>query len=501
MATKFRNTSRPNPAVNPLAAQAPLLLKQAIGLHQKGQTTEAQKIYEAVLKAQPKNADALHLLGVIAAQAKQHERAIELIGKAIAVNPKVASFYSNRSNALLEMKRSEEALEGFDKAIVLKSDFAEGHSNRSNALLSLSRPEEALASCDRALAIRADFVDALVNRGHALRMLRRVQEAIADYEQAIALRPDNAIAHWGMSLALLANGDLEKGWVEFEWGWRVHQRGVQRDFAQPLWQGTEPLAGKTILLHSEQGFGDTIQFCRYAAMVAGLGARVVLETPKRLVHLLAGLTGVSEMVAAGQDLPAFDYHCPLMSLPLAFKTSVATIPQSPRYLRSTPAKVQEWADRLGPQLKPRVGLVWSGSAENRIDFQRSMTFADIAALLSDEFEFVSLQKEVRGIDQAVLQANPQVRHFGDEQQDFSDAAALCELMDVVVSVDTAVAHLSGALGKPTWIMLSYAPDWRWMLDRDDSQWYPSVKLYRQETLGDWCGVFCRVSADLHCLRR
>ena len=482
--------------VNPFAAQPQLFLQQAISHHQRGQFAEAQRIYEAVLKAQPRNTDALHLLGVLASQTKQHERAVELIGKAIAANPKAASFHSNLANSLLALGRAEEALESYDRAVALKPDMAEAWSNRSNALRRLLRAEEALASCDRSLELRLDYVDALINRGHALRQVLRVVEATQAYDRAIELAPQNAAAHWALALARLTLGDLERGWEEFEWGWKAGERGEPRPFTQPLWLGKEPLEGKTILLHNEQGFGDMIQFSRYATLVAQRGAKVLLTAPHRLASVIKTIDGVSEVFTLGDQLPPFDVQCPVMSLPLAFGTRVETIPAWPHYVHSDPALVREWEARLGPRTKPRVGIVWGGNTANMNDYRRSMTLADLLPLASGDVDVVSLQKDVSDADRAVLAANRHIRHFGEEQQGFGDAAAMCELTDVVVSVDTAVAHLSAALGRPTWVMLNYAPDWRWMLDRDDSPWYPSVKLYRQTTLGDWAGVVARVAADL-----
>jgi hypothetical protein len=256
------------------------------------------------------------------------------------------------------------------------------------------------------------------------------------------------------------------------------------------------LAGKTILLYGEQGFGDTLQFCRYAKSVADLGARVILEVQKPLMPLLADLDGPSQLIATGSALPPLDYHCPLMSLPLAFNTCLDTIPASVPYLLADPIKVARWRERLGETKAPRIGLVWSGSATNLNDHNRSIRLADWVPYLPARCQFVSLQKDVREADAATLESTPTVLNFADELNDFSDTAALCECMDLVISVCTSVAHLSGALGKDTWVMLGFAADWRWLLDRADSPWYPSMKLYRPRNRGDWQGVFGQVESDL-----
>ena len=265
---------------------------------------------------------------------------------------------------------------------------------------------------------------------------------------------------------------------------------------QPLWLGDEPLNGKTIVLHPEQGLGDTIQFCRYAKLVSELGARVILQAPTALVPLLSGLDGVDELRDMQQPLPDFDYHCPLMSLPLAFKTTLTTIPRTTRYLQTTPEKLAAWTNTLGPKTKPRVGLVWSGNAAHKNDSNRSLSLKQLLACLPEGFDYISLHKEIRTSDQALLNNQVSIRTYCHELNDFSDTAALCELMDIVISVDTSVAHLASALGKETWVLLPYAPDWRWLLDRQDSPWYQSVCLYRQDEHRDWHNVIISIAADL-----
>jgi hypothetical protein len=251
-----------------------------------------------------------------------------------------------------------------------------------------------------------------------------------------------------------------------------------------------------VLLHSELGLGDTLLFCRYAKEVAALGARVVLEVQPSLLRLLADLEGIAEILPSGASLPSFDYHCPLMSLPLAFKTDLQSIPASIPYVRSDPARVAAWRARLGARNRPRVGLVWSGSTALRND-KRSMALAEMLPLVRDWADWVSLQKEVRDTEIALLATRPDLRHVGGELTDFSDTAALVDLMDVVVTVDTSVANLAGAMGKAVWILLPFNPhDWRWMLDRADSIWYPTARLFRQPATGDWASVIRRVDEEL-----
>jgi hypothetical protein len=271
---------------------------------------------------------------------------------------------------------------------------------------------------------------------------------------------------------------------------------VRRDFAQPLWLGEFDIAGKTVLLHAEQGLGDTIQFCRYAEKVAARGASVLMEVPPALLSLLAQVEGVRQLIGRGEPLPPFDCHCPLLSLPLAFDTRSDSIPAQVPYLRSEPERVGAWRRRLGDGKLPRVGLAWSGSATHLNDTNRSIPLEDFARVVCPEAQFVSLQKDVRAADERVLIGRRDVRHLGSELQDFADTAAVIELMDLIVTVDTAVAHLAGAMGKAVWILLPFNPDWRWLLDRDDSPWYPSARLFRQTAHGDWSEVVARLSVEL-----
>ena len=385
----------------------------------------------------------------------------------------------------------------YERAIASKPDFAEAHNNRGLALCDLDRHNEALVSFERAIALKPDFAEAYYNRGNTLRELRRHTDALVSYQRAIALRPDYASAHWNLADCHLLLGDFANGWKEYEWRWKLNQREHgKRDFAQPLWSGAQPLKGRKVLLHSEMGLGDTLLFCRYAKEVAALGAQVVLEVQPPLLLLLAGLEGVAGTVPHGAPLPAFDYHCPLLSLPLAFRTDMQSIPASVPYIRSNPERVASWRFKLGEKSKPRVGIVWSGSAALKND-RRSMGLAAMLPLLRDWAEWVSLQKEVRDADNALLASRADIRQVGAELSDFAETAAVVELMDVVVTVDTSVANLAGAMGKPVWILLPFNPhDWRWMLDREDSVWYPTARLFRQPAMGDWATVIRRVDEEL-----
>jgi hypothetical protein len=457
--------------------------------------------YDEAVAIRPDYAEA-HANRGAALQALKHlDDAVAGYDRAISIKPDHAEAYSNRGAALHELKQLDAAVASFDKAIAIKPDYAVAYFNRGIVLQELKQPDAAVASFDEAIAIKPDYAEAHSVRGLALHALNQLDAAVASFDEAIAIKPDYADANFNKGLALLSSGNFEKGWELYEWRWKMPAlKGKQRNFTQPQWLGTRSIEGRTVLLHAEQGFGDTIQFCRYARLVANLGAKVIVEVPAALKGLLQGLGGASEIVEAGQALPAFDFHCPLMSLPLAFKTTLNTIPAPGRYLLCDRGKTEFWANKLGAKARPRVGLVWSGTTTHVNDHNRTLTLGSLLPHLPATFDYVSLQKELRDGDKAAL-ASSTIRHFGEELREFSDTAALCELMDVVISVDTSVAHLAGALGKRTWVLLPYVPDWRWLLDRDDSPWYPSAKLYRQERIGEWAGVLERVGADLAALGR
>lgn len=431
--------------------------------------------------------------------AQDWERAIALYDQVIAVEPAHAEAHYKRANALRLSGRLEEALAGYDRAIALKSDYAHAYCNRGVVLQKLGRREAAMLSYERATALDPTDVMAHYNRALLMQDFSRWEEALASYDRAVELNPQFADAQYNRAMAQLFVGDFERGWRGYEWRWQNAQRlgiGNARAFAAPRWLGEEPIAGKRILLYSEGGLGDTLQFCRYASLCGRQGATVILEVPEVLRLLLGSLEGVSQVAGAGGLLPAFDYHCPLLSLPLAFKTTIDTIPAPAGYLQANETKVAQWRERLGERRRPRIGLVWSGNPNNPIDARRSIRLADWLAQLPTGYEYFRLQTQVRETDRITLDSNPQLVSFDDQLLDFDNTAALCMCMDVVVTIDTSLAHLAGALGNKTWVLLPQTPDFRWMRDREDSPWYANIKLYRQTVAGDWSSVFSRVAADL-----
>ncbi len=496
-----------------------------------GQATEALASYDQAIAVRPDYAEAYCYRGGALKELRRFEAAITSYDRAIAINPAYVDAYYNRGNGLRQMKRLEAAIASYDQAIQLDPGHAGAYSNRGicltqlkqfdaalasyeaalkidknalqarlnqgNALALLDRHEEAIACYDSAIAARPDFAQAHAYRGLALQALLQMDAAIASFDSAISLQPDYADAQWNKAVALLLSGDFKHGWPLYEWRWQNKKLGKKIRFpAEKLWLGGVPIKGKRLLMHTEQGYGDTIQFIRYARLAAELGATVIAEVPAALIPLLEGLEGVSQWVAAGKRPPDYDYHCPMLSLPLAFDTGLETIPSPQRYLPAKSGQLLQWQNKLGPRTKPRVGLVWSGSEGHSNDKNRSIKLASLLEYLPDQFEYFSLQKELRDDDRATLEGGAPIRHFGAELVDFSSTAALCELMDVMLTVDTSIAHLGGALGRPTWIMLPFAPDWRWLLDRTDSPWYASAQLYRQAADRRWAPVLERLRADL-----
>jgi tetratricopeptide (TPR) repeat protein len=518
-------------ALRPDSAAA--LANRGVTLHALARFEEALASYDAALALWPDSDAVFANRGITLHALKRFEEALASLDRALALRPDNAEALASRGVTLHVLRRFDEALASYDRALELRPDSAEAHSNRGVTLFELRRYAEALASCDRALALQPDFPEALSGRGNALSMLKRFEEASANYHRALALRPDYAEAHTSLGVNLhaqrrfdealqcyeralavrpdfaeahydgglsrLLTGDFDRGWVEHEW-WRevAHFKRAERNFAQPRWTGSPAIAGKTILLHAEQGFGDTIQFCRYAPRVAALGARVILEVQEALRDLIRrSLDGVAQVVAKGDTMPPFDLHCPFLSLPLAFGSRLETIPHETPYLRASAQAVATWGARLPRKTRPRIGLAWSGRPEHNNDLNRSIDLASFLSPLGGiDATLVSLQREVRAADAIVLRERSDLIHFGEELKDFSDTAALAANMDLVIAVDTSVAHLAGALAKPIWILLPFVPDWRWLLDRDDSPWYPTARLFRQDDSRRWDGVFARLRADL-----
>jgi tetratricopeptide (TPR) repeat protein len=606
-------------------------LAEAIALFQQGQFAAAEAGFRAIIKRDPRNFDALHFAGVVAAQSGRLEEGATLIRRALAINPrnagalgnlgsalirlgryeealtsldralaadpKAASAYHNRGFALMKLKRFDQAIAAFDRAIELKPDFADAHNDRggafsdqdkfdhalsayekalslrpdypgymvnvalvlcklqrhpealalaeqalritpddtgaliarTQALLALGRPAEGLADADSALKITPGLVlghlwrsaalillgqpeaalmaaetartlapqDAAAHSGYgfALGNLNRLQDALAAYDKALRLKPDDREALWNRALALLALGRFEEGWLAYESRNLRRKTLVARKYPRPLWWGKEPLKDQQLHVYWEQGLGDTIQFARYALLAVAAGAKVTLSVQNPLLRLFKDFDPSVTIIGQNDEAAEFDLHCPLMTLPMAFGTRLETIPAWENgYLKAPPEDVARWDQRL-PAGRRRIGLVWRGSQTHANDANRSVRLDRVLPMLETGDVWVSLQKEVRDADRAALQASGLV-DVSAELGDFADTAALISSLDLVISVDTSVAHLAGALGKPTWVMVPFAPDFRWLLDREDTPWYPKMRLFRQRRAGDWDGVIALIGEAL-----
>ncbi|MDX2241352.1 MAG: tetratricopeptide repeat protein [Leptolyngbyaceae cyanobacterium bins.302] len=512
----LRSVAQPTP--NPTQ-----LLTTALQHYQTGDLVEAERSLRLVLQQQPDQPDALHVLSVILCQTKRFAEAIALIRQLVDLQPEFAEGWRNLGGALQEQDEFEQAIASYQQALKLDPNNADVHQNLSTALLELNQPFAAISHAERLVALKPNLADAYYNLGYTLRRAGRVRDAIVQYQQAIALNPQMAVAHKNLGHALLLIGDFLNGFQEIEWRWQ--QPGwTRRPFSQPEWDGSD-LTGKTILLYAEQGMGDTLQFIRYVPLVKAKGGQVLVECQAELIPLLSQSLDIDRLIPQDSSLPAFDVHAPLMSLPHVFGTTIETIPAQVPYL-GTKGRKQEAMGRWGdgemgrwettsfpsapllslplastspqpPTPNPlKVGIVWAGNPGHRNDRLRSCKLEQFRPLLDlSNVEFFSLQK---GEAAKELQANLNlpVTDLSDRLQTFVDTAQAIAHLDLVITVDTAVAHLAGAMGKPVWVVLMFAADWRWIIDRDDTPWYPTMRLFRQTSPGDWAGVFERVKEEL-----
>ena len=474
-------------------ALAPAYLHRALARASLGQIDIALEDFDQAVALQPNNADAHCHRGVALTKLGRLDEAAQAFDEAIRINPRHAVALVQRASARVKSGAMKEALSDYQTAINIDPSNADFYFNQGFALQEADQLDAALESYQTAVRLNPDNTAAQNNLAALLQTLDRLDEAFSHFDHAIKL--GHTEARWNKGVALLLKGDYAEGWPLFEARWEVDLGLVHTPFIEPRWTGREDLNGKTILLHPEQGFGDTIQFCRYASLVADLGANVILEVPQRLVELANTLRGPKIVIACGDERPAFDYQCPLMSLPLAFQTTLTRVPAHVPYLSATAERIATWQQRLGPKRRKRVGIVWRGSPHNKNDRYRSMRLQELTPIFEADFEFYSIQKDVTADEQAIL-ASFGVHDLSADQRDFADAAAICHHMDLIVTVDTAVAHLSGAMGLPTWILICHAPDWRWMLHRTDCPWYPTAKLYRQLALNQWASPVNQILNDL-----
>jgi tetratricopeptide (TPR) repeat protein len=461
-----------------------------------GHGDDAISAFRRAVELRPNFLEAINNLGHVYRSKQQYPEAIAAYRQTCALDPKSPDAFINLGIALREDGQNEEAFTALHRAIELKPDTALAHNNLGVAYSESVQLDKALEAFTKAIQLHPGYALAHKNLGVALAELRRYSEAVASFDRAIELNPNLPEAHALRALIYLVQGDFDRGLPEYEWRWRAQLRDMTplRDFAKPQWDGSE-LAGKTILLHAEQGYGDTLQFIRYAALVAARGGRIVFECQPALFRLLRAVEGIDRIFPAGETLPGFDLHCPLLSLPLAFKTRLDSIPAKVPYVFADPASVESWKSRMRNTPGRKIGLAWAGNPRHKLTRHRAITLMQLAPLAqATDAVFFSMQK-----GPAAKQDRPAGMNLidcGDQLHDFADTAGLIANLDLVITVDTAVAHLAGAMGKPVSILIPFSPDWRWLLDRTDSPWYPTIRLFRQKSLALWDDVIQTVANEL-----
>jgi tetratricopeptide (TPR) repeat protein len=454
--------------------------------------------FQHALKLDPRHFDAASKAGRLLHEQDRFEEALACFNLCDELQPNDFQTLHRRALALHQLKRAEEALADNKRALALHPASADTLCNIGNVLSTLGRTQEAIAWFDRSLELAQNSRATLTCKAAALVELHRFDEAFAAYGRAMAIEPGHAVTVWNLALLQMLTGDFEAGWAGREARRSIPALSAHYpQFSQPLWLGKQPIDGKTILINFDEGLGDTIQFARYVRMVAALGARVILVVQDALYPLLSGLDGASVCLPVStNERPAFDLYCPLSSLPLAFGTTLKTIPSRPYLPAPAQGCVQAWEDRLGVDDRLRVGLVWSGNPKHKNDHNRSIPLRMLARILDADATFFSLQKEPRPGDAAILLERPEIVDLTAHLTDFAETAALISCLDLVITVDTSVAHLAGALGCRTWILLPHTPDYRWLLDRGDSPWYPTARLFRQTEACDYASVVDQVRTEL-----
>jgi Flp pilus assembly protein TadD len=511
----------------------PLAMELALRNFQTGRLEEAEKVLCIILAEQPDHGEALHLLGLIAVAVGQTDQAIGYFSRAIAAQPGVSMYHCNLGVALAAMNRCVESVAAFEcalqvdtgncsalrnlgcvlrdtgeyeravtvfrQALIQQPGDAPLHNDLGNSLRAAGRIDEAIVCYRKAAEIAPEYHESFSNLAAALIAKNLLSQAVEACRRAIALSPDFATAHHNLGQCLLAEGNFPEGWKEYVWRARVKQADlICRDFHQPHWNG-EDLAGKTILIHAEQGIGDAIQFIRFLPQVKARGGLIILDCRPELLRLFDGQFDVDQWIKTGDVLPHFDVHCPMMSLPMALGTTLESIPGSVPYLAANSEARLRWKQRLANDPSLKIGLTWAGNPTHSRDRQRSMPLSNFAPLA--EIPGITLYSLQKGAAASQALQMPKLADWTGELPDIAEIAALIVNLDLVITVDTSIAHLAGALGKPVWVLLAFSPDWRWMLDRTDSPWYPTMRLFRQNQRGDWTQPIRKISAALQVLVR
>lgn len=472
--------------------------------HQLEEWEEARRAFRRCHELKPESGEALGNLAATLLKEQRYAEAIDYCRKALRIEPGRAEYLVNLALSFFALKRWGDARSAAREVLAVTPDHHEALNILANSLTACDRFDEAEAILRQALQLYPDSAEAHGNFANLLLAAGRVPESKDAYRRALEIAPHHAPNLHNSSFPLLLTGDWAEGWRRYEARLASWPAKLRTRFKAPRWKGNFPLGGRTLLVHAEQGLGDTLQFVRYVPLLAAQGAKVLLEVQRPLVRLLSSvsaLTGQATIVAQGDALPEFDCHCPLLSLPLACRTKPENLPAATPYLHAPAAKLAEWAERLGPRQQPRIGVAWRGNPRHGNDHRRSLPLATLAPLFDvPDVQFFSLQKEIPPADIAAAAACPNLVKLGAQMVDFTDTAAVVGLLDAVVTIDTSVAHLTGALGRPLWVLLPFAPDWRWMLGRKDSPWYPTAEIFRQTAPGDWSAPLAEVRERLRALR-
>ncbi|TAN45965.1 MAG: tetratricopeptide repeat protein [Nitrospirae bacterium] len=473
------------------------IVNSGIIMNAMGDTEKAIKAYQKAISLEPALSTAYFNLANVFNNKKDYDKAIVCYKKALELDPLLHDTYRNLAQIYATKKMPSQAIEFYLKAIGSSPSNAELHNNLGVVLFETDNIDEAIECYRKALTLDPDYAAAYYNLGNALRADGNIEEAIDCYKHSV--KNDNSLsyAHWNLAILLLLTGRFDEGWQEYEWRWELKNYITKRDFARPLWDGTD-LNGKTILLHTEQGFGDAIQFIRYVPLIEQRGGRIIIECQKELISLFSSIKGIADFKAQGEGLPPFDLHCPFLTIPYIFKTTNENIPSKTPYLTVNNSLVQKWTESAGiDRSRFNIGIVWAGNPRNLNDRQRSLSL-DLFSAFSGlkNIQLYSLQKGPAS-EQINSSAIP-IKDPTAEIKDFSDTAALIMGLDLVISVDTAVAHLAGALSRPVWLLIPPIPDWRWQLNREDSPWYPTMRLFRGTKNGQWNDVIERIKNELLC---
>jgi tetratricopeptide (TPR) repeat protein len=504
-------------------------IKSAFAHYKAGRLDESGNLCKKILKRQPQNFNILNLLGVLYLQQKDYDSAIHYLQKAVSINPSVAEIQNNLGLALINKGQLDEAIPCFKKAVQLNAFHSDAYTNLGLAFFQKGLVEESEKYYRKALQCDPYHVNANLNLGNvvfqkglvdesieyyykafqhdpnhtdvcnnlatALLMTGQYQESLRFFRKATNLKPDSPLAHFHLSFVLLLLGDFKNGWKEYFWRWGMEEYRIP-NWPQPIWDGAD-FSGKALFIHVEQGFGDMIQVVRYIPLVAQRGGKIILQCQKELLPLIKNVEGVERFITCGDPLPSFDIHCPLLCLPMIFDTNLDTIPANIPYIRADDLLVKKWKEKIGDTSSVKVGVIWRGNPVHKRDRERSIPFEQLAPLAEvGGVSFYSLQKREIFEQLRPPSCGLTLIDFMDEVRDFSDTAALIENLDLVISVDTSVAHLAGAMGKPVWALIQFSPDWRWLLEREDSPWYPTMRLFRQKTRGDWSKVIERIGQEL-----